>query len=175
MGEFRIDYDLPARPGARAPSPPAPALSPWRVWINQERPRQKKNPQWSAVPAKSGAKLDMAPEGHFRCVLTPVSLFAHQESETEVKTWTATRAVRCSSDGFRTNVESRLVVDVSPTGEVTLPPEREPSLLLHDVVAGQNTETVVALAFGSESPRDAGARTQRPQANPTGNVFNQDE
>src|SRR5262245_35638131 len=56
---FEVQLELPPKPGQPAASPPDGALRPWRVWVNQERPRQKKAPQWQPVAAKEGALLDM--------------------------------------------------------------------------------------------------------------------
>ncbi len=168
VGKFEITSDLAPSPGKPGPKPPAAALVDWRVWVNQEQPRQKKNPEWKIVPAQSPSEPELPADNRFRCVLTPATVHSHMESETEVQFWTASRAIRCSSDGWRTFVATRLVVDVSPKGDVLLPPDPHPSLALHDQVAGKDRETAVALAFDTAEPaRDAGAAGQAPSNNAT--------
>lgn len=142
----------PQLPGKSAPEPPSAAFRPWRVWVNQEQPRQKKNPQWASYGAKDGALVDLSPDGHWSCLLTPVTLVATSAERGGVGAWTASRSLRCSSDHWRSYVESRVRAAFDPQGK---PGEIDPSgvLYLSDIVAGALRSTVVVLEGKKVAPR----------------------
>lgn len=144
LGTFEVTFELPPKPGQPAPTPPDAALRPWRVWINQELPRQKKNPEWRPYAAKDGALLDVATDGKWRCLMTPARLFAKFDDRKKVAEWTSSRNVRCSSDGWRTHVETLVRCRFAPDGKPTTsdPPG---AMYLNDVVNQEPRTTVVVL------------------------------
>lgn len=145
LDPFDVEHALPPKPGQPAPKPPAKALAPWRVWINQEKPRQKKNPHWRPYEAKTAAMLDIAEDGKWRCLVTAARLFASYDEHASIREWTASRRVRCSVDGWKTYVESYVRSGFRPDGTPTVADPPAP-LYLHDVVNGQARSTVVVLA-----------------------------
>jgi hypothetical protein len=157
FGTFDVTLQLPPKAGQPAPTPPEAALRPWRVWINQELPRQKKNPEWRPYAAKEGALLDVAMDGKWRCLMTPVQLFATFDDHRKVAEWVASRNVRCSSDGWKTHVETLVRSRFAPDGTPTTsdPPG---AMYLSDVVDRQPRSTVVVLeplvGYHRERPRD---------------------
>jgi hypothetical protein len=141
---FEIIDDFPRKPGTPAPQPPEAALKPWQVWVNQERPRQKRNPRWNAHDAKASVDLELEPGTSFRCLLNPVRLSARSEETGEVEAWSVWRSVRCSSDGWTTHVEAQLTIEV--TGDGTWPERIEPApLFLRETVDGKPREISIAL------------------------------
>jgi hypothetical protein len=149
--EFEIILELPRKPGAPAVHPPAAALQPWRVWVNQERPRQKKNPHWRTIPGKAAVELAM-PDGPYRCLVNPVAVFGKADEDASVSHWTATRTLRCSSDEWQTFTEARRQFGVTPAGEITVVDEPA-ELRLHGVVDGKSWETVLVLR--ADAKKDA--------------------
>jgi hypothetical protein len=144
LDKFEVELELPTPPGKPAPVPPEAALAPFRVWVNQETPRQKKNPEWRSIPAKEGLILDMATDGRWSCLVNPVRLFAKFDDEAEVMHWTTSRTLRCSSDQWKTNVEGLVRVGYAPDGKRL---ESDPRAAFHlkDFVAGQPRVTAVVL------------------------------
>jgi hypothetical protein len=87
--------------------PPESLLEPWRVFVKQERPRQKKNARWRSVPAKDGVELAMPPDSRFRCIVNPLELTPQPaENLRSVAAWMLIRRVRCSNDGWASWTES---------------------------------------------------------------------
>jgi hypothetical protein len=101
LEKYEVTIELPPEPGKPAPAPPDAALEPFRVWVNQETPRQKKNPEWQLVPAKEGKVLDMAPDGNWSCLVNPSKAFGKIDEDRSVVHWTMSRTLRCSSDEDR--------------------------------------------------------------------------
>ena len=144
LGDFEIELELPPPPGSNSPEPPAAALRPWRVWINQEQPRQRKNPAWQPYAARQSATLELAADGRWRCLITPTQLFAKFDEPRSLRSWSATRHVRCSPDGWKTYSETTVHCSFTASGELTrcAPPA---AVHLADVVGGEPRSTVVVL------------------------------
>jgi hypothetical protein len=112
---FRLEPWVSPRKGIDPVTPPESLLRPWRAFVNQERPRQKKNPRWQSLPPKEAVFLEMQGESAFRCLVNPLEIGARtDEDETEVEAWVLMRRMRCSSDGWATwaQVEHTVLVDL---------------------------------------------------------------
>ena len=144
LGTFEVTTEVPPPAGSAMPSPPERALAPFRVWINQETPRQKKTPEWRTVPAKDGVVLDMAPDGNWSCLVNPVKVFGNSDEDGSVSHWTTSRTLRCSSDQWKTSIESLVRVGYAADGKRG---ETDPKAVLYlkDVVSGAPRVTVVVL------------------------------
>jgi hypothetical protein len=144
LDSFEVTVDLPPQPGKPAQVPPERALLPFRVWVNQETPRQKKTPEWRTIPAKEGVVLDMAPDGNWSCLVNPVKVLGKNDEDGVVAHWTTSRTLRCSSDGWKTSVEGLVRVGYAPDGKRG---ETDPKAVFHlrDVVGGAPRFTVVVL------------------------------
>ena len=144
LEKFEVTTELPPEPGKPEPAPPAAALEPFRVWVNQEIPRQKKNPEWQTIPAKEGRVLDMAPDGNWSCLVNPVKVFGKIDDDRSIVHWTTSRTLRCSSDNWKSSVEGMVRVGYAPDGKRG---EADPrvAINLKDMVAGAPRLTVVVL------------------------------
>jgi len=142
--EFELTTERPPPKGQPATAPPEGALRPWRVWINQEHPAQKKNPAWHAYGPRDRALLDLAPDGNWRCLINPAHVLGKVNERGKISTWIVSRNVRCSSDGWRTNAEGRVEAAFDPDGteRVTLP---SAAVYLNDSVNGTPRSTVLVL------------------------------
>jgi predicted small lipoprotein YifL len=141
---FDVRVDAPAQKGKPFPAAPDAASTPWKVWINQEEPRQKKAPVWQHYDAKASTLLDLAADGTWRCALGAVHVVGHTSEHGAMATWTASRKIRCSTDGFRTYVESLVRAEYAPDGALTgLDPPG--ALYLNEVVKGEKRFTAVVL------------------------------
>lgn len=149
---FEVKLEVPSAPGAPPPSVPEGALAPFRVWINQETPRQKKTPEWRSFGAKEGLLLDMAADGKWRCLLNPVHLLGRLDDKLTADHWTASRSLRCSSDGWATFVEALVRVGYERDGKFDEADPRS-ALYLRDNVGGQARVTAVVLEYKPEPPR----------------------
>jgi hypothetical protein len=144
IGKFEVKYELPKLAAQAPPEPPPSVLRPWRVWVNQERPRQRKNPEWRSFGARDGALLDIAADGKWRCLVNPVSVLGTVGERAKLAGWVASRSVRCSSDGWKTNIEAFVRAAFDPGGNPT-EIDSSAALYLNDVVSGQERTTVVVL------------------------------
>jgi hypothetical protein len=142
--EFTVTHEIPPAKGQPAAVPPEGALRPWRVWVNQEYPRQKKAPAWRSVDAKQGSFVDLAEDGKWRCLVNPVHVVGKANERGKIASWVVTRSVRCSADGFRTSVEGRVLAAFDADGRETQTTPSAP-LYLSDTVAGQRRFTAVVL------------------------------
>lgn len=141
---FEVQLELPPAKGQPATTPPDAALRPWRVWVNQEEPRQHKAPAWRSVGPKEGVHLELAADGRWRCLLNPAHVLGKVNERAKIALWIVSRAVRCSRDEFRTSVEGRVQAVFDTDGKEI---ETTPSapLYLNDKVGGQKRVTVVVL------------------------------
>jgi len=142
--QFTVTVEIPPAKGKPAPAPPEGALRPWRVWVNQERPRQKKAPEWRAFGAKDGAALDLAADGRWRCVVNPVRVLGKANERAQIADWIVSRTVRCSSDGWKTFVGTFVQVGFDSDGKETQSTPSAP-VYLNDQVGGVERSTVVVL------------------------------
>jgi hypothetical protein len=150
---FAVELSVPLPAGKPVPEPPPKALEAWRVWVNQEQPRQKKNPVWIDVPGNETRVLDMAEDGRWRCVVNPVRLRGQADEDGSVEAWALSRTARCSSDGWKTHVESLVRTTLDATGKLLQADPIAP-IFLNDVVDGQPRRTIVLLeALGSPRSR----------------------
>ena len=117
LDTFEVTIEVPPPAGSAAPAPPERVLAPFRVWINQETPRQKKTPEWRTFPAKDGVVLDMAPDGNWSCLLNPARVFGQIDEDGSVTHWTTSRTLRCSNDQWKTSVESLVRVGFAGDGK----------------------------------------------------------
>jgi hypothetical protein len=142
--KFEVDLEVQPKKGQPAAMPPESVLRPWRVWVNQEEPRQKKAPSWRVIGAKEGAYLELAPDGRWRCLLNPVHVAGKANERAQIASWVVSRSLRCSRDGFRTSVESRVQARFGDDGKEF---ETAPSvpMYLNDIVGGKKRVTVVVL------------------------------
>ncbi len=144
LENYAVTYEVQPENGKPGEPPPDPALGPWRVWINQERPRQKKAPEWTPVPAKEARLLELAPDGHWRCGVNGVRLLGKTGESGSIELWQATRALRCSTDGFRTHVDAVVHATFDDSGK-QLAADPRSVIYLNDVVDGVPRVTVVGL------------------------------
>jgi len=152
---FDAKVDAPEVKGKPFPPPPDAALTPWKVWINQEEPRQKKAPVWQHYDAKGSPVLDLAADGAWRCSLGAVHVVGQTMEHGALRSWTASRKIRCSTDGFRTQVESMVRAEYGPDCTMT-GLDAPGAMYLRDVVNGQPRTTVVVLKKdGKPVPRPA--------------------
>lgn len=137
--------------GGKMPVMPESILKPYRVWVNQEEPRQKKNPQWASFAPKEGAMLDLAADGKWRCLVTPAHVLGRIGEHSPVRDWTVSRSVRCSTDGFSTFLETTARSGYDETGA---PLRNDPpaSVHLNDVVGGKPRRTVVVITADAQLP-----------------------
>jgi hypothetical protein len=141
LGSFSVTLD---RPAPSQISPPDGALWPWRVWIDQEEPRQKKAPEWRAYAAKEAASLDIAADGTWRCLINPVRVKGKTNEHGKTSDWIVTRTIRCSSDAWRSYVEGFAQADFDVEGKET-EATASAALRLSEVVSGVRRNTVVVL------------------------------
>lgn len=141
---FEVTLEVKPAKGRPAATPPDGALRPWRVWVNQERPRQKKAPTWRVYGAKEGAFLDLAADGKWQCLVNPVKVFGKVNERAKIADWIVSRTVRCSCDGWRAYVDGFVQASFDAEGKET---ETTPSaaLYLNDTVGGAPRATVVVL------------------------------
>jgi hypothetical protein len=144
LEKYEVTIELPPEPGKPAPVPPDAALEPFRVWVNQETPRQKKNPEWQTIPAKEGRVLDMAADGNWSCLVNPVKVFGKIDEDRTVAHWTTSRTLRCSSDNWKTAIEGVVRVGYAPDGKRGDTDPRA-AIYLKDNVGGAPRSTVVVL------------------------------
>lgn len=144
FGKYEVASELRLPQGQPTPTPPESVLRPWRVWVNQERPRQKKAPSWHAYAAKEAALLDIAEDGRWRCLIDPVHVLGKANERGKLGSWIVSRSVKCSIDGFRTSVEARVQAAFDPEGKEAEATESVP-LYLNDAVKGQMRSTAVVL------------------------------
>lgn len=152
LDAFEVKLEVPSAPGAAPPAVPDGVLGPFRVWINQETPRQKKTPEWRSFGAKEGLVLDMAADGKWRCLLNPVHLLGRLDEKMTADHWTASRTLRCSSDGWATFVEALVRVGYEQGGKLDEADPRS-ALYLEDTVGGRARVTTVVLEYKPEPPR----------------------
>jgi hypothetical protein len=152
LDAFEAKLEVPSAPGAAPPSVPEGALGPFRVWINQETPRQKKTPEWRSFGAKEGLLLDLAADGKWRCLLNPVHLLGRLDDKRTADHWTASRTLRCSSDGWATYVEALVRVGYQRDGKLDEADPRS-ALYLEDTVGGHRRVTAVVLDYKPEPAR----------------------
>lgn len=160
LGTFEIAFELAPKAGQPAPTPPDAAMKPWRVWINQELPRQKKNPEWRPYAAREGALLDVATDGKWRCLVSAARVFAKFDDHMKVDEWITSRNVRCSGDGWRTHAETLVRCRFAPDGTPTTsdPPG---AMYLADVVNREPRSTVVVLEPLGGYRREMGREPER--------------
>jgi hypothetical protein len=157
LEKFEVAIELPPEPGKPTPAPPDAVLEPFRVWVNQETPRQKKNPEWQAIPAKDAKILDMAADGNWRCLVNPVKVFGKIDEDRTITHWTASRTLRCSSDNWRTSTDGLVRVGYAPDGTRG---EADPraAFYLKDIVAGVPRVTVVVMEPAKGKANASGPR-----------------
>lgn len=141
---FEVRREIPVAKGQPDAPPPEGVLRPWRVWINQERPRQKKAPDWRVYAAKDAAMLDIASDGKWRCLLNPIHALGKINEHGKIGSWIASRAIRCSSDGWRTFVEGPVQTSFDPQGN-EIETGASAVLYLNEVVGGVPRSTAVVL------------------------------
>jgi hypothetical protein len=141
---FDVQLEIPPAKGQPALAPPEAVLRPWRVWVNQEEPRQHKAPAWRAVGAKEGANLELAADGRWRCLMNPVHVLGKANERAKIATWIVSRSIRCSRDEYRTSVEGRAQAWFELDGKEIQTTPSVP-LYLNDTVGGQKRVTVVVL------------------------------
>jgi len=150
IDRYEVMLDIPPKPGKPAPEPSESVLAPFRVWVNQESPMQKKTPEWRSYPAKEGASIELAPDGKWRCLLNPVRIRGKYEETRKLDFWAVSRTLRCSSDGWATYVEGLVSAQYDETGkrEHAEPPA---AMYLKDIVGGVPRSTVVVLEVQPET------------------------
>jgi hypothetical protein len=126
-------------------APPESLLAAWRVFVNQEKPRQKKNPQWRSIPPKDAVELEMEPGTAFRCIVNPLEVQARPtEDDDGVDAWVLTRKILCSGDGWKTWTESPHQVVVPKEGKVTRTIEQT-EVLLREPLGDKTRETTILM------------------------------
>ena len=142
--KFEVELEVPPPPGQPAATPPEAVFRPWRVWVNQEEPRQHKAPEWRVIGAKEGTNLGLAMDGRWRCLVNPVHVLGKLNERAEIGRWIVSRSVRCSRDEYRSSVEGRAQAWFDDDGKEF---ETTPSvpLYLNDIVGGKKRVTVVVL------------------------------
>lgn len=149
----------PPRKGIEPVAPPKSLLETWRVFVNQNKPRQKKNPRWKKLPPKESVMLDMAPDGSYRCLVTPLEVVGRPTEDLDaLDAWVLTRNLRCSSNGWKTWTESPHIVIVRPDGERQAVLEHT-DVFLRERIGGEVRETVLILRSDEE---DDGRATTGP-------------
>jgi hypothetical protein len=95
----------------------------------------------------------MAADGRWRCIVNPVRLQGQVDEDGSIETWLVSRTARCSSDGWKTHVESLVRATLDAKGSVTRADMMAP-IYLTEVVDGQPRRTIVLLeALGSPRSR----------------------
>jgi hypothetical protein len=125
---------------------PEASNPPWRVMVLQEKPIPIKNPRWKTIPISESGELQMAERSSFRCVYTAVEFrpWADEYMKSVAK-WDLLRAVRCSSDGFRTYSQAWHQKTLGGDGvEVPGGPEQA-ELSLYDLIGGKPVTTTIIL------------------------------
>jgi hypothetical protein len=141
-------------------APPGSLLETWRVFVNQERPRQKKNPRWISLPPREGVTLPMAEDGRFRCIVNPLRVQARPNDDLSgVDAWVLMRSVLCSGDGWRTWTDSPHQVVVLPDGKRTATIEQT-DVLLREPIDGKVRETTIILRSDADPDPPRGAHVE---------------
>lgn len=139
---------------AKPVMPPESLVGPARVWVNQERPRQKKNPKWQTVDGRKAVELELASDGRWRCILNPLEIRARpDEDEAKVEAWHVQRSVLCSSDGWKTWTEHPHVDLVNPDGEKQASMSEQTEIFLRELVGGRTRETTIVVRTGTIAPK----------------------
>ncbi|MBM4362067.1 MAG: hypothetical protein FJ104_05260, partial [Deltaproteobacteria bacterium] len=147
---YRLVHELPPAAGAAAPVPPPEVLAPFRVWVNQEQPRQRRAPGWVPFSLETGTALELEPGAAHRCLLDGAEVFAKYEDPTTLDRWRVTRTLRCSSDGFRTIVAGTVRAWYSPEGKLL---DADPRAALSLVEPGQTPPRITAVVLDLQRPR----------------------
>lgn len=98
-------------------APPDPAKEQWRVFVNQQRPMQRKTPVWRPIPAAESAVVQMPEPSSYRCIVTPLQITAeHNDFNTKLLGWTLQRDLLCSADQWRSWTVHPHKVRIRPDG-----------------------------------------------------------
>lgn len=162
---FALEPWKSVRKGVEPVMPPEDLLEPWRAFVNQERPRQKKNPKWQTLPPKQSITLQMPEGSSYRCQVGPLVVRGHgTEAQDAVQMWVLSRSLKCSSDGWQTFSEQVHQVFVKPDGDREVPVDRTIALLRERGQGDGLKETTVILR--SDKQKYIKATTGPPQENP---------
>jgi len=125
---------------------PESSLRPWRAMAFQEVPRPKKNPRWRTIAVHEAVELEMPKGSRFRCLVNPAEVHVQEgEMPTKPAGWRVIRAVRCSSDGWRTSSQAAMSVSYGLDGAQGERSERQAELYLLDTVDGKPTRIAMLL------------------------------
>ena len=98
-------------------APPDPAQEQWRVFVNQQRPMQRKTPVWRPLAAAESAVVQMPEVSSYRCIVTPLQIAAeHNDFNTKLLGWTLQRDLLCSADQWRSWTVHPHKVRILPDG-----------------------------------------------------------
>jgi hypothetical protein len=105
------------KPDAPVVAPPDLKLETWRALVSQTEPLQQKTPHWQALDAERTLELEMPPQSAYRCLVTPLRVAAKANTwGTKLLAWAMERTLLCSSDDYRTWIESTLRVTLRADG-----------------------------------------------------------
>jgi hypothetical protein len=159
--KFELEPWKSPRKGIDPVAPPEGLLTTWRVFVNQERPRQKKNPRWIPLPPREAVTLPMAEDGRFRCIVNPLRVQARpNDDDSGVDAWILTRSVLCSGNGWRTWTDSPHQVVVLPEGKRTRTIEQT-DVLLREPIDGKTRETTIILRSDEDRDPPIGAHVAK--------------
>jgi hypothetical protein len=136
-------------------APPDSLLAPWRIFVNQERPRQKKNPRWAPLPSKEAVTVAMPEGSAYECIVNPLVIKAQPNEKADgIEAWALSRGVLCSKDGWHAWTESLHQAFVTPDGERKEPAEQT-IILLRERTGKDVRETTVVLRADQRSSGEA--------------------
>lgn len=105
-------------------APPDLTVETWRVFASQTEPLQKKNPRWQSLAAERTVELEMPEGSAYRCLVTPLRIEAKANTwGTKLMAWAMERTLMCSSDDYRTWIESTLRVRLRADGTRDVGPD----------------------------------------------------
>jgi hypothetical protein len=96
----------------------------WRAFASQTEPLQKKTPRWQPLEAQRTVELEMPEGSAYRCLVTPLRVEAKANTwGTKLTAWAMERTLLCSSDDYRTWIESTLRVRLRADGTREVGPD----------------------------------------------------
>lgn len=142
------------KPDEAPVAPPDLTVETWRVFASQTEPLQKKNPRWQSLEAQRMVELEMPEGSAYRCLVTPLRIEAKANTwGTKLTAWAMERTLMCSSDDYRTWIESTLRVRVRADGTRDVGPDA--GAVLRSAMSGGGVRQMFVLMRSDRERREA--------------------
>jgi hypothetical protein len=142
------------KPDAPAVAPPDLTVETWRAFASQTEPLQRKTPRWQTLDAQRTVELEMPQGSAYRCLVTPLRVEAKANTwGTKLMAWAMERTLMCSSDDYRTWIESTLRVRVRADGTRDVGPDA--GAVLRSRIGGAGVRQMFVLMRSDKERREA--------------------